>query len=177
MENTSTNNQIQVHTQKEYLRAYEENVSRIFRHVISRVSNRAVAEDLTSETFSRAWRYLYRGNTIENMKAFCFKVANNLVIDHYQEKRAFVPLEEADEFLASSRRADNPELRAELSLLWSSLADLPSDYGAILAYRYIDDMGITEIASITGKSHTHIYVLIHRAKNALRKKLFIKEVA
>ena len=161
-----TNN---IKIEKDYLRAYDENMPRIFRHVVSRVSNRAVAEDLTAETFFRAWSYIRKGKTIENMKAFCFKIANNLVIDHYQEKRSFLPLEDADEFFAATRRADSPEFCAELALLQSSLEDLPSDYGAILAYRYIDDLGITEIASITGKSHTHVYVSIHRAKNALRK--------
>lgn len=153
-----------------YLAAYEENMPRIFRHIASRVSDRKVAEDLTSETFFRAWDYLCKGNKVENMKAFCFKIANNLVVDHYIAKRSFLPIEDADKFVTSSRAADDPELQVELSMLRSLLADLPSDYGAILSYRYLDDMDIGEIAAITGKSHTHVYVLIHRAKNALRKK-------
>jgi RNA polymerase sigma-70 factor (ECF subfamily) len=165
-----------VETENDYLRAYHENMPRIFRHVVSRVSNRTVAEDLTAETFFRAWNYLHKGNTIENMKAFCFKVANNLVIDHYHERRSFLPIEDVDDLLPPARRSESPEFHAEVSLLFSSLADLPSDYGAILAYRYVDDLGITEIASITGKSNTHVYVLIHRAKNALRKK-FIRNAA
>lgn len=37
--------------EKEYLVAYEENMPRIFRHIFSRVNDRAIAEDLTSETF------------------------------------------------------------------------------------------------------------------------------
>lgn len=105
------------------------------------------------------------------MKAFCFKIANNLVIDHYHEKRAFTPMEEVDEFIATAQPDNDPKLQTELSLVRSSLANLPSEYGAILAYRYIDDLEISEIAKITGKSQTHVYVLIHRAKNALKKKL------
>lgn len=166
MKGLSTNN-----IEKDYLDAYEENMPRIFRHIASRVSNRAIAEDLTSETFFRAWDYIRKGNTIENMKAFCFKVANNLVIDYYHAKHTLLPIEETDEFVATSRQTDDPELQTELSLIRSALAGLPSEYSAILAYRYIDDLEIPEIAAITGKSHTHVYVMIHRAKNALKKKL------
>jgi RNA polymerase sigma factor (sigma-70 family) len=104
------------------------------------------------------------------MKAFCFKIANNMVVDHYIAKRSFLPIEDADKFVTAMHAGENPELQVELSLLRSHLVDLPSDYGAILAYRYIDDLEIAEIAAITGKSNTHVYVLIHRAKNALRKK-------
>ncbi|MDR3581986.1 MAG: RNA polymerase sigma factor [Candidatus Pacebacteria bacterium] len=156
--------------EKAYLEAYEENMPRIFRHIASRVSDRKIAEDLTSETFFRAWDYIRKGSEVENMKAFCFKIANNLVVDHYRSKRPFLPIEDADNFVSSSRAEGDPELQVELALLRSHLADLPSDYGAILTYRYIDDLDISEIATITGKSHTHVYVLIHRAKNALRKK-------
>jgi RNA polymerase sigma-70 factor (ECF subfamily) len=157
--------------EKAFLEAYEENMPRIFRHVVSRIGDRKAAEDLTSETFFRAWDYVRKGNEVGNMKAFCFKIANNLVVDHYHARRAFLPLEEAEEFTVTTRGTDNPELQAELSLLRSFLSDLPSEYGAILAYRYIDDLDIREIATITGKSHTHVYVLIHRAKNALKRKL------
>jgi RNA polymerase sigma-70 factor (ECF subfamily) len=159
--------------EKMYLDAYEENMPRIFRHIVSRVGDRKTAEDLTSETFFRTWDYLRKQHTIENIKAFCFKVANNLIADHYhaRAKRPSVSLEGMDEFITSSRPVDDPLLQTEVSLLRELLNDLPSDYGAILAYRYIDDFDISEIATITGKSHSHVYVLIHRAKNALKEKI------
>jgi RNA polymerase sigma-70 factor (ECF subfamily) len=157
--------------EKAYLDAYEENMPRIFRHINSRVNDRKVAEDLTSETFFRTWDYIRKENTIINMKAFCFKVANHLIVDHYQARHPSISLEAAEGLVVSSKQSDNPELQTELSLLRDLMADLPSEYGAILAYRYIDDLDISEITKITGKSQTHIYVLIHRAKNALRKKL------
>ena len=59
--------------EKDYLKAYEENMPRIFRHIASRVNDRKVTEDLTSETFFRAWDYIRKGNAILNMKAFCLK--------------------------------------------------------------------------------------------------------
>jgi RNA polymerase sigma-70 factor (ECF subfamily) len=156
--------------EKAYLEAYEEHMPRIFRHIASRVGDRKVAEDLTSETFFRTWDYIRKENTIENMKAFCFKVANNLIADHYHAKHPSISLEAADELVVSSRLVDDPARQTELSLLRERLAELPSDYGAILSYRYIDDMDIAEIAAVTGKSQSHVYVLIHRAKSALKKK-------
>ena len=155
----------------EYLDAYEKNMPYIFRHIAYRVSDQKLAEELTSETFFQAWDYVRKGNVVQNMKAFCFKIANNLVIDHYRRKKTFLPIERADDFVAASRSEENPELQMELSLVRSSLDDLPSDYGTILTYRYLDELDIPEIAAITGKSQAHVYVSIHRAKNALKKKL------
>ncbi len=157
--------------EKAYLDAYEENMPRIFRHIMSRVNNRSVAEDLTAETFFRTWNYICKEHAVENMKAFCFKIANNLIVDHYHSKHPIISLEAAEELVVSSRQIDDPAAQTELSLLRETMIDLPSGYSAILTYRYVDDLDISEIAAITGKSLSHVYVLIHRAKNALKKKI------
>lgn len=155
-----------INIEKEFLKAYDDLMPRIYRHVVLKVSNRETAEDITSETFLRVWDIIRQGESIRNMKAFCFHVANNLVIDHYRKKKAQVDIEE----IAEIPYDQHIERNTEYSLMSSRLADLPSEYGAVLTYRYLNNMTVDEIAKIMGKSYSNIYVTIHRAKAALKKR-------
>jgi RNA polymerase sigma-70 factor (ECF subfamily) len=53
----------------------------IYRYVFAAVGNPGDAEDLAQEAFIRLFRDLRKGHTIENVRAWLFRVAHNLVID------------------------------------------------------------------------------------------------
>lgn len=53
----------------------------IYRYVFSAVGNAGDAEDIAQEAFIRLFRDLRKGHTIENVRAWLFRVAHNLVID------------------------------------------------------------------------------------------------
>lgn len=53
----------------------------IYRYVFSAVGNPGDAEDIAQEAFIRLFRDLRRGHAIENVRAWLFRVAHNLVID------------------------------------------------------------------------------------------------
>ena len=80
---------------KIFSKIYDKYVERIYRFVFLKVSSREVAEDLTAETFLKAWE-VYRkpqfsnpASQIENPQAFLYKIAKNLIIDHYRQKSRF----------------------------------------------------------------------------------------
>src|SRR3989344_2523417 len=74
--------------EQQFLKTYNEYADAIFRHCCFKVHNRELAKDLTQETFLRTWKYLQGGKTIENSKAFLYKTALNLIIDHSRKKQA-----------------------------------------------------------------------------------------
>jgi len=154
-----------------YLELYEQEMPKVYRFVASRVNSKALAEDITSESFMRTWDYLREGGKIENMRAFVYRVANNLIIDHYRSKRRTeVALDETHESISAG---GEHEMRrnADVALLQMHLNNLPDDYATILTYRFVEDMGVQEIAKLTGKSSANIYVIIHRAVKLLRKRM------
>jgi RNA polymerase sigma-70 factor (ECF subfamily) len=53
----------------------------IYRYVFSAVVNAGDAEDIAQEAFIRLFRDLRKGHSIENVRAWLFRVAHNLVID------------------------------------------------------------------------------------------------
>ncbi len=111
----------------EFHRVYDTNAAALLRYLVRSTSNRDLAEDLLQEAFYRYVRSSFRGESEEHRRRFLFKVASNLVVDHYRRRRPHrVPLEEASAAASPDRdvlRADLPGLLARLSvrdrqLLW-----------------------------------------------------------
>ncbi|MCX6736969.1 MAG: hypothetical protein NTW73_02730 [Candidatus Parcubacteria bacterium] len=66
----------EINLEKMFLEAYTQYSSKIYKHIFFRVNNSQTAQDLTSETFLKTWRYLREGNKIENIKNFIYRVAH-----------------------------------------------------------------------------------------------------
>lgn len=157
-----------------FLESYDKYSANIFRHIYLRVNNRAVTQDIISETFVKTWEYLRNGNSIKNFKSFLYTTANNLIIDYYRKKsKAPLSLEETLEIaeLTESSTAENIENTINIEAVKEYLAILPDHYKEIIIYRYVDDLSIKEIKNITGRSFSDIYVTIHRGLKILRNKI------
>jgi RNA polymerase sigma-70 factor (ECF subfamily) len=163
--------------EKQFLNAYDAYAEKILRHAIFRVSDRNVAEDITSETFLKAWDYVRKSNEVKNFKGFLYQIANNLITDHYRAKKYQpIPLEtvEAARLPNQTDLEENMESILSFQTVKDLLQSLPEDYRLILIYRYIDDLEISTIRKLTGKSLASIYVTIHRARKCLIEELIKK---
>jgi len=78
--------QLKTKDPKVFGRFYDEYVKKIYRFVYFKVSSKEEAEDLTAESFLRVWEQIFANKEIENLNAFTYQVARNLVIDHYRKK-------------------------------------------------------------------------------------------
>lgn len=157
-----------------FLQAYDKYSAKISRHIFFRVDSKENAEDLTSETFFKTWQYLREGEKIKNIAGFLYQVANNLIIDHYRKKsKKTLSLDEIAEPIdtQSVSHEDKIDIKIDFSLIKKHLNLLPDIYSKILIYRFIDELSISEIKELTGKSMANIYIIIHRAIKILRKNI------
>ncbi len=156
--------------EEEFLKVYDENADGIFRHCYFRMNDRERARELMQEAFLKTWIYISKGGEIENLKAFLYKVANNLVIDEFK-KRKELKLEE----MAMRKISDGSDLRErshtniETEEAIKIINGLGTKYQKIVIMKYIDDLSIKEIADILGKTENNISVRLHRALNQLKK--------
>lgn len=161
-------------TDDDFLKLYDEYADAIFRHCFFRVFNRELARDMTQETFFKTWDYMRAGNRLDNPKAFLYRVATNLVIDHARRRKeaslddlkekGFDPVIEDE---GTGRRADIFEKEAVLR----ALETLPQQYRDVVALRYIDDLTPREIALVLDLSVNNVSVRIHRGVEMLRARL------
>lgn len=156
--------------EKQFLQAYDELSDAIFRHCYFRVFNRERAKDLMQDTFARTWEYLSKGS-VQNLKAFLYRVANNLIIDESRKKK-----EESLEMLQENSSFDPGEdLKDRLIDFMEGkeviklLDKIDPKYRLAISMRYIDDLSPKEISEVLDETENNISVRIHRGLKQLRE--------
>ena len=164
--------------EEKFLKAHDEYAASILRHISFRVSDEMLAQDLTQETFFKAWKYVQQSGgqlkEINNIKAFLYKVANNLIIDHYRGKKRFFLSHNSfneDELVFEPKQKKEAEISIEMEIVERALMGMDEEYRQIILYRYIDELSVKEIANITKKTANNISVIIHRALKQLKEKI------
>lgn len=152
--------------EKQLLDAYNSYADALFRHCYFRLYDREQAKDVVQDVFMHTWEYVYDDNTIGNMRAFLYRTANNLVIDHVRKhttysldalkEKGFDPEDNASE---ASRIADVVSGREVLQVLHK----LEDPYRTVVIMRFIDDLMPREIAAVLGETENAVSVRIHRA--------------
>ncbi len=143
----------------------------IFRFVHFRVNNRAVALDITQDTFTNVWSYLARGKQIEHEEAFLYRAAKNAVIDHFKKVRPFSldSLVEGGFDPRSDRTTDDIAKGDDIATLRSLVQTLDDESQQIIYLRFAEEKPIEEIAALFGKSTNAMTVHIHRIVKKLRR--------
>ena len=122
------------------------------------------------ETFTKSWQYISRGEKVDNLKAFLYRVANNLIIDEYRKKKELSLdnlMVEGFEPGFDDRRKNEQEIDARFIL--GVVNRLDEKYREAVLMRYIDDLSPKEIAEVTGESENNISVRIHRGLSQLKE--------
>ena len=161
-------------SRKTYSSIYDKYVDKIYRFVVLKVKSQEIAEDLTSEVFLRGWQsFKEKKDKIENMQAFLYQIARNLLADHYRQssKAQLVSVEYAPITDSSQDLEEKAFLRSDLEQVKAALVNINEDYREVIIWYYLDELKVSEIAKMLDKSEPTTRVLIHRALKALRNEL------
>jgi len=165
-------------SRKIYSQVYDKYVKKIYRFVLLKVKSAEIAEDLTSEVFMRGWESFKARQAprdkIENIQAFLYQIARNLLSDHYRHevKAQLVSMEYAPPLPDAKQDLEEMSfIQSDLEQVKAALADINEDYREVIVWYYLDELKVAEIAKILDKSEPTIRVLIHRALSALKNEL------
>ena len=154
---------------------YERNAEKVFRYLSAHLDNGLDAEDLTEEVFIRVLRSLpdYRERGTPFL-AFVFRIARNVLIDHYRRERRKKEQVSADEVPIQDHKPGPVELlsiQTERLELIKALDSLREDYRNVLVLRFLSDLSPEETAQVMGRSAGAVRVLQHRALSVLRTQI------
>lgn len=161
------------------IEAFEELVAhfdqRILGFLRQRLGNDHDAQDVTQETFVRAWRSMARFDPARDFATWLFVIARRTASNHCRSRR---PHDEISEDLPSAdtppfESADGHE-RAEI--LWACARRLKPRQFEALWLRYAEGFSVAETAKVLGLTSIHTKVILHRARNDLARKLKGKEL-
>jgi len=150
---------------------YERNRLPIFRYIYGLTGGpQEEVEDLTAETFLRAWkaRYRFEGN-MDSATGWLIRIAKRLVIDEYRRTLQTIrdmsvdpPLESTPEQIAIAGE--------QKGFLFTLLTALPDEQREIIVLRYMLGWRVNDIASHIGATENKVSVIIHRTLSKLREK-------
>jgi RNA polymerase sigma-70 factor (ECF subfamily) len=137
----------------------------VYRFALYLSNERGEAEDITSETFVRAWT---SPEPIEmaTVKGYLFTIARNLFLQGLRKKSRHVPLNDdlRDRLASPYARAEQNE---KLDSVLAELQRLPEASRAALLMHAVDGMPYEEIAGVLDISLAAVKVKIYRARLAL----------
>ncbi len=180
---------------------YDQHFGLIFRYLRARLGDRHAVEDLTGEVFQRMLAALpnYRAQGLP-FRAWLFRIAHNLLVDHYRQAGRGVLVEWQDTPHTVDHGADpaagiEQRLTLEqtyralgalddhqrevvtlrflsgLSLREPALAALDDHQREVVTLRFLSGLSLRETALALGKSEEAIKALQRRGLAALRRAL------
>jgi RNA polymerase sigma-70 factor, ECF subfamily len=151
---------------------YDQHYGLIFRYLRAHLGDRHAVEDLTGDVFQRMLAGLagYRAQGVP-FRAWLFRIAHNLLIDHYRRAGRAVVVEWDDSLPAVDTGAD-PASRVEQTLaiekVYRALAGLDAHQREAVTLRFIGELSVRETALALGKSEHAVKALQRRGLAALR---------
>jgi RNA polymerase sigma-70 factor (ECF subfamily) len=148
-------------------RLYADYQTPILNYVYRLVGDADIAEELTQEAFTRAWRARTQLVAIENPRAWLYRIATNAARDHLRRRSliAWLPLLGSDLRLADEGIED---ANLEVERMRRALLRVPPDYRVPLVLYTCQHFTVTEIAESMGLSPEAVKQRLVRARQKLR---------
>lgn len=143
--------------------------------LINRISgNRETAEELTQDTFMKAYKNLkkFKGNS--SFSTWLYRIAYNTAISQIRKKKHEHNLEVWDNISASSAETcfydnepDNDTFQQMADIMEKSLNLLSADEKTLITLFYKDDLQLKDIAVIMSLSETNTKTKLFRTRKKL----------
>lgn len=149
---------------------YDSYVDALYRFAYFRVGDQFTAEDLTSQVFLKAWEkldsYEMRGLPFG---AWLFRIARNLIADHFRVSRDTASLDADDAIHVASTDDVHGEVSQKLDTesLLAKLHGLTEDQQQVLILKFVEGLATDEIAEVMGKNAGAVRALQMRGLQAL----------
>ncbi len=150
---------------------YEQNLKQIYRYIFYRIGNATEAEDLTEQSFLKAWEAMgrYREQGVP-FSAWLFRLAHNLMIDYHRTKHEAASLDDAID--AEDKQPAPDEIvsaRLDVGTLQRAIVKLTPEQQQVIILRFVQGLSHGDVAVIMGKNVGAIRGLQHRALAALHE--------
>ena len=168
-------------TEAEFLGLVEEHKARIYQHALYLLGNQEDAEDITQETFIKAWKHRAKLRP-KTVRSWLLKCAQNLCFNLLKRHKFQVSLTEGDDaeleaLMDTHTHPSNPSpdevvVKQELKeFVRCAISKLPPDMRVVIIMRELDGMSFKEIAKVTKQPEGTVKSTAFRARKKLRELL------
>jgi len=148
----------------------------IYRFQLSQINNTNDAEDITIETFAKAFEKIHTFDESRNFKNWLLAISKNTYLDLKRKKNTRTRMLNLSQGIPPNLMReildipDNFPLedeevhRQREEIVHRALARLKPAYRQMLRYRYFDGLSYKQIADISGENISNVKVRLMRAK-------------
>lgn len=142
----------------------------VFRYLCSLCGDETLAEELTSETFYRAYLHIgsFRGEC--KLETWLCQIAKNVLAKERRRQSRFSH-EPTDTLTAAGGPFETVANKEQLQQIQRHLQTLPLPYREVFQLRIFGQLRFQQIAHIYGKTESWAKVTFYRAKAKLLEKL------
>lgn len=147
---------------------YRQNAKIVYRFLYARCGDAGLAEDLTQETFLKAYQSIDRYDGSCKVSVWLCQIAKHLLYQHWERSKHEVPAEPDTERF-DDRTDTEHEVFARIELLdvLKEMQKLPAQMREVMYLRIAGDLSFREIGEILGRSENWARVNFFRGKELL----------
>ena len=148
---------------------YQVDLPRLYNFFRYRVGDDHVAEDLTAETFEKAWRNRHRyRHDLAAFSTWLFTIARHVAADYFRKPHPEVSLDSAIQVANDETVESLIQQRSDFERLSTLLARLADRDHELVALKYGAGLTNRTIAHLTGMSESNVGTILHRITQQLR---------
>ena len=155
----------------EFEKLFNDNRDFIFRYLMKMSGDASLSEELTQETFFRAYMNFSSLRNKEKASSWLCKIAQNTYYSWYNEQKRYAS---ADSLEAISDEKDTEEAFIQKELSQKALLclhELEEPYKEVFMLSVLGGFSLKEISSTFGKSESWARVTFYRAKQKLSERM------
>lgn len=150
---------------------YDEYVDIVYRFFYIKSFDRALAEDLTSQTYTAVAQRLHDGAQIADGKKFLYGTMRNVWLmylrDKYRRNEAYIEdIDDVSAYVEQTVTAYGGMTLRERAMRF--ISKLPEKQARIVEMRLINELSIADIAAAIGKDRNYVKTTYKRGLRALQ---------
>ncbi|MGH1387662.1 RNA polymerase sigma factor [Kordia sp.] len=145
----------------------------IFTLALRMVGNREDAEEVSQDTFVKAYKALDSFKGTSKFSTWLYRIVYNTSLDYIKKNKRIILSEHIDEIneadIGSMQNAlTYIEAKEKKQLIEKALLQLPEEERVLLTLFYFEELSLKEISEIVKISYDNVKIKLHRS----RKKLY-----
>jgi RNA polymerase sigma factor (sigma-70 family) len=150
---------------------YERHHRNVYNYFVRMTRDSNASRDLTQNVFVKVIRYSSSWRDDKSFLPWLFRIARNIMVDHFRGARRFYQLDEEPEIALRDREeaVRKSDLDESVGFLMDAMAKLPPGYRELIELNRFQGFSYKEIALTTDSSENTVRVRTFRAIQKLKE--------
>ncbi len=146
--------------------------SMVFTLALKMVKNREEAEEISQDTFIKAFKNLSKFKGDSKFSTWLYKIGYRTSLDYLKKNKEKYNTDTIDEITINKIKStegilEGIERKERAEVINSCMLTLPEDERSILWMFYFEELSLKEIIDVTDFSEANVKVKLHRARKRL----------